>query len=154
MKRWGEGEPEIGQDCAADEEWSRSRETGTGREVKGWEKMWGFWSGADGVREAECEMLSEMLHPGRKKKKKKTAVFLIFDITDKLLWHAWIAFNVHGLNKQICSSATSMTLLLFFSSLWTKHKRISSPSYVVIPNLMGVCVSIPMANTIKHICLE
>lgn len=32
------------------------------------EKMWGFWSGAHGVREAECEMLSEMLHPGQKKR--------------------------------------------------------------------------------------
>lgn len=35
------------------------------------EKMWGFWSRADGVREAECEMLSEMLHPGKKRKEKQ-----------------------------------------------------------------------------------
>lgn len=35
------------------------------------EKMWGFWSRADGVREAECEMLSEMLHPGKKKERKR-----------------------------------------------------------------------------------
>lgn len=42
MKRRGEGETEIGQDCAADEEWSRSRETGTGREVKGWKKCGDF----------------------------------------------------------------------------------------------------------------
>lgn len=42
MKRRGEGETEIGQDCVADEEWSRSRETGMGREAKGWKKCGDF----------------------------------------------------------------------------------------------------------------
>lgn len=146
MKGQGEGEIEIGQDCAADEEWSRSRETGTGREVKGWKKCGDF--GAErmvwGRQSAKCCRKCCILD----KKRGERAAFLIFD--DWQTFMAYVVHNMQKLNKQICSSATTMT----FFPLWTKYKRIPSPYYVVIPNLMGVCVSIPMAKTIKHICLE
>lgn len=99
MRRGGggwEGESEIGQDGAADEEWSKSRGAQNGEGGKRMEKCGDF--GEEGVMEAEWEM-SEMLHP------RKMAAFHIFNIPDKHSGHTWFAYKVHSCNKHIFSSA-------------------------------------------------